>query len=117
MTETLTANSVALNLARLSRDLDEVTDQLEQADRDAVMARESYTMAYARAFLTAEGSMDVRRYVATEQTHAERLAAEAAEQVVRGLRTRRDTIRVRVDVGRSVNAALRIEANVLGVQP
>jgi hypothetical protein len=113
----MTPNEIAAALAKLSRELDDVTVALDTADRDAVNAREDYTMAYAKAFLAADGSMDVRRYVATEQTHDTRLAAEAAEQIVRGLRTRRDTLKVRVDVGRSVNAALKAELATLGGQP
>lgn len=113
----MTPNEIAAQLARLSRELDEITDALNTADREAVEAREAATMAYARAFLTADGAMDVRRYVATEQTHTERLAAEAADQIVRALRAKRDTLKVRIDVGRSANAALKAELATLGVQP
>lgn len=109
-----TPNEVALQLARLARDLEATTTTLDGADMDAVQAKEAYTLAYAKAFLTADGPMDVRRYQATVDSHAERLAAETADQVVRGLRRRVDTLKVRIDVGRSYGSALKAELQALG---
>lgn len=108
----MNANDVALQLARLARDLDACITTLDGADRDSVNAREDYTLAYARAFLAAQGAMDVRKQIAIEKTHAERLAAETADQIVRGLRRRIDSIKTRIDVGRSVGAAVRAEINL-----
>jgi hypothetical protein len=109
----MTPNEVAAGLAQLGRDLDACVRTLDQADRDAVTRREDATLAYARAFLRAEGAMDIRRYQATVDSHAERLAAETAEQIVRGLRRQIDAIKVRVDVGRSVNSALKTELSII----
>lgn len=114
MTGQLTPNSVAAQLAALARDLDAVTLELDTADRDAVIKRENYTVAYARAFLTAEGAMEARKQIAIERTTVERLAAETADQIVRGMRRQIDTIRVRIDVGRSVGTALRAEISLAG---
>lgn len=108
----LTANSVAAQLAKLSRQLDELVSKIGDAETAAVHAREDFTMAQAKAFLTAEGPMDVRKYVAVEATHGERVAAELAEATVRGLRRQIDSVRVRIDVGRSVGAAMRSEASL-----
>jgi hypothetical protein len=109
-----TPNEVALALAKLSRDLDATVHALNTADADCVRKREDFTLAYARAFLRSEGPMEVRKQIATEQTTAERLAAETADQIVRGLRRQVDSLRVRIDVGRSYNAALRAEASLAG---
>lgn len=114
MTGPLTANDVAAHLARLSRQLDELVREIGEADLAAVRAREDYTLTHARAFLTAEGPMDVRRYVAVEATHGQRIAAETAEAVVRGLRRQIESVRLRVDVGRSLGAALRAEVGLAG---
>ena len=114
MTGQMTANDVAANLARLARDLDAVTQALNLADREAVEKREDYTLSLSRAFLATEGSVEQRKHEAITKTHAERLAAETAEAVVRGLRRQVDTIRVRVDVGRSVGTALRAEMSLGG---
>lgn len=110
----MTPNEVALQLASLGRDLDACVRTVDAADRDAVIRREDYTLAHARAFLNAEGPMDIRRYTAIVNSHAERLAAESAEQVVRGLRRQIDAIKVRVDIGRSYGSALKAELTALG---
>lgn len=110
----LTPNSVVMQLASLGRELDEAVERLAQAEQDAVNLREDYTLAQARAFLRAEGAMDFRKHRAIEQTHAERLAAETAEAVVRGLRRQIDSIKTRIDIGRSVGVALRAEIDLTG---
>lgn len=109
MTDVLTHNQIAKTLMGLARELDTTVQQLETADRDMVEKRAAADLAYARAFLNAEGPMDIRRYIATEQTHQRRLDAEVADALVRHLRRRMDALKVRVDTGRSLNAALRAE--------
>lgn len=114
MSGQLTANSVALQLAQLSRDLNNLVVRLDQAERDAVNAREDYTLALAKAFLSTEGPMDVRKHQSIVDTHTERLAAETAEAVVRGIRRQIDSVKVRIDVGRSVGAVVRSEISLAG---
>jgi hypothetical protein len=110
----MTPNDVALALAKLGRDLEATVRSLDQADRDAVNARENYTLALSRAFLKAEGAMDLRKHQSIVETHAERLAAELAEQMVRGLRRQVESIKVRIDIGRSYGSALKAELTALG---
>lgn len=114
MTDQLTPSRVASTLAKLARQLDDLVDAIDDAEKRAVHAREDFTMAYAKAFLSAQGSMDVRKHLATEETHDTRLAAELAEQLVKGIRRQIDTVRMRIDVGRSLGAALRAEASLAG---
>lgn len=109
MTDQLTPNGVVQQLLPLARELAELSEGLDQLEIDAVNAREDYVMAHAKAFLGAEGAMDIRRYTAVEATHHERLAAETAEALVRGRKRQLETLRVRVEVGRSAAAALRAE--------
>lgn len=110
----LTANDVALNLAKLARQLDDLVRAIGHAEIEAVNKREDATLAMSRAFLKAAGPMDVRKHEATVQSHAERLAAETAEALVRGLRRQIDSVRLRVDVGRSLGAAIRAETALAG---
>ena len=104
-----TATEVALNLARLARDLDQTVRALEQADRDATEKRAAYDLAFSRAFLGAQGSMDLRKHESVVETHPQRLAADVADAVVRHLRRQIDATKVRIDVGRSYGAAVRAE--------
>lgn len=115
MSRPLNAHEIASGLSELSRQLDELVAEIGEAERDAVNKREDYTLAYAKAFLAADGSMDIRRHTATEDTHDARLAAELAEQHVRGLRRRIDSVRTRIDVGRSLGAAVRAEVSLGGM--
>jgi hypothetical protein len=108
----LTAQGVADHLASLGRQLDDLVKQIGDAERAAVNGREDYTMAYAQQFLKAQGAMDARKQIAIEHTHDTRLAAELAEAEVRGLRRQIESVRVRIDVGRSVGAAMRAEASL-----
>jgi hypothetical protein len=114
MTQPLTASDVAAQLAKLARQLDELVQEIGWAEVAAVNAREDHTLALSRAFLKAEGPMDIRKHVSIEATHAQRLAAELAEATVRGLRRQIDSVKVRIDVGRSVGAAMWAEVSLAG---
>lgn len=110
----LTSAGIAKQLARLARQLDELVSEVDDAERHAVNAREEYTRSHSRAFLQAEGAMDLRKHTALLDTSDERLAAELAETHVKGLKRRVESIRLRIEIGRSLGAALRAEAGLAG---
>lgn len=112
MTAPMTPNDVALQLARLARDLDEAVRVIHSADRKAVELRAAADLAFSRAFMGAAGSVDARKHTALMKTHDQRLAADVAEEVVRHLRRRIDALKLRIEVGRSVGAAIRAELNL-----
>jgi hypothetical protein len=78
-----------------------------------VKNRHDFTVAQAKAFLTAEGSIQARQAQATLDTAAERVAAELAEAEVRILKSDIRILENRIDVGRSVVGVLRAEAQVV----
>lgn len=96
-------------LAELSRMLDAATSEIAELDEQAVRAKQAHEVAYARAFLTSEGAMDARKQQAVLATDGEKLGAEIAQQKVRACQERIRTIRVQIDVGRSLGAAQRAE--------
>lgn len=108
------SNDVVKQLGALSRQLDEVTQQLNEADVAAVNARETAKLAEAQAFLAAEGSMDMRKNQAIVETHEVRLAADVADALVRGLMRTVRTLQSRIDVGRTYGATLRSEIALSG---
>lgn len=110
-----TPNDVAMHLARLARKLVTLTEQINAADRDAVEKRGAHSLASARAFMAATGSVDARKHTATQETYQQWLDAEVADAIVRGLRRDIDSVKVRIDVGRSMNAAIRAELSLAGV--
>lgn len=113
MTET-TLNGVAARLADLSRQLDKATGDAYVLDEKAVRARHAFEIAFSRAFLTSDGPMDVRKHKAVLATEALRLDADIADQVLRACRGRIATIKVQIETGRSLSAALRAEVSLAG---
>ena len=105
---------IAARLADLSRQLDKATSDADMLDSRAVAARHAFEIAYSRAFLTAEGSMDMRKHKAVLETAEQRLDAELADQVLRACRTRIATIKTQIETGRSLSAALRAEVSLAG---
>jgi hypothetical protein len=105
---------IAARLSDLSRQLDKATSGADVLDRKAVTTRHAYELAYSRAFLSAEGAMDVRKHKAVLATATEKLDAEIAEQVLRACRGRIATIKVQIETGRSLSAAMRAEVSLAG---
>lgn len=110
----MTLGDVAERLAGLSRDLDKQTGEAERLDAKAVRARHAYEIAFANAFLRSTGSVDARKHHSVIATDAEKLEAEIADQVLRACRARISTIKVQIETGRSLSAALRAEVSLAG---
>ncbi len=115
----ISPNQVVLNLLELSRQLQQLSDNLDELELEAVHAKEAHTVAYARAFLDTSQytgkapSVDVRKQQALLDTSNERLAAEIAEAKVRAAKNQISTLKVRIDVGRSAAALVRAEADLM----
>lgn len=69
-----TPNDVVLGLMKLSRRLDEVLVELNDADEEATRLRGQHTVANSAAFMEAAGSMDIRKHKAIIATHDLRFA-------------------------------------------
>jgi len=106
----VTPTTVVQNLLQLARELADATTKLARVEKDAVVARENYSLAYSKELLKSDGSnAEIRKAAAITETHTERIAAELAEAEVRILKEEIWTIKTRIDVGRSAAAALRAE--------
>lgn len=105
---------VVLQLAELSRQLGDATQELNEADVAAVNAREAAKLAEAKAFLSAQGSVDARRSHALIDTADLRLQAGVADALVRGLQQTLKTLHTRIDVGRTYAATIRSEISLAG---
>ena len=108
-------NSVVKRLGELSRMLDAATLEAAQLDEAAVRAKARHEVEYARAYLTGEGSVEDRKQAAKLATEREALDADIAAQRLRACQERIRTLRVQIDVGRSLNAAQRSEWAASGV--
>lgn len=96
-------------LAELSRLLDTATTDIAAFDEEAVRAKSLYEVAYARAFLNAIGSMDVRKQIAILETQDDSLTYELAQMKVRACRERIRTLGVQIEVGRSIASATKTQ--------
>jgi hypothetical protein len=108
-------NEIASNLIQLSRELDAGVRQLRELDRRAVDAECEHEVAFARAFLSAEGSVEARKYTATIAVKDEKHASLIAGQLVRSQREAIRAIQTRIEVGRTLSATVRSEIALAGV--
>ena len=111
-TPDITPDSVLREMARLSRQLDAEGARIRGLVLDAVRKRHAYTIAYAKALVSADGSnAEIRKAQATLATEQELLAAVLAEAELDIVRSDiRDILHRRVDVGRSVFSFVKSEA-------
>lgn len=105
----LTPHDVMATLESISKDIQAHTDELSQLDEECVRARVKHKVAYARAFLSIEGPMDVRRFTADLETRTTLLETELADQKHRACQQALKALRDRLEVGRSISALVRME--------
>lgn len=98
-------------LAELSRMLDAATTEIAILDEEAVRAKASYEVAFARAFLDNQGSMDLRKQIAIYETRDENLVYEIAQQKLRACKERIRTLAIQIEVGRSLASAHKTQFN------
>jgi hypothetical protein len=109
-----TPHEVVANLSALTEELRRTVAAFRAAERDAAEKRHAADMAESRAFLTADGAMDLRRH--TARVAADRVEGDAlvAEALVRVLRAEIRSIETRIEVGRTYGATVRAELKTLG---
>ena len=107
----ITANSAVMEMARLSRQLDELGFRLKAAEREAVNTEHRYRVEKAKALLAVdEGTVPEREAKSLLATQEQRLAAKLAAGELSILRKEIQIAETRIDVGRSVVGVLRMEA-------
>jgi len=107
-------NAAALRLGQRLDELHKVIESLRDAEQDAISKRMDADISESKAFLTAEGSMDIRRHKARVDTEQIEFQALAAEAHVRHLVRLMKEAQARVDAGRTYSADLRAELQTIG---
>ena len=105
----LTPASIIENLAKISTALENQAKEVAKLDEEAVRKRHAQKMAYAKAFIEYDGTVDQRKLLAEMYTEQLSLDADLAEQVLRAGRETLRVMRDRLDVGRSLGAIMRME--------
>lgn len=108
-TDGVSSQALVRRFIELSHLLDKATDELDQLDEAAVVAKRDHRVGYARAFLATQGPMDMRTQTAISLTADEWFAWELADQKLRACKERVRTLRDQLDIARSLSAALRSE--------
>jgi phage shock protein A len=106
---TPTANEVVIMLAQLGRDLDNKQHEIARLDEDAVRAKARYEVSFARSFIAAAGAEGLRKQTAVLETELQKLDMDIADQKLRAAREAIRVLRDRLDIGRSLNSAIRSE--------
>ena len=100
------SHAIALErLAELSRMLDAATSEAAVLDEEAVRAKASYEVAFARAFIENAGSMDLRKQISAFETREQSLEMELAAMRLRACKERIRTLHTQIEVGRSLASA------------
>lgn len=114
MTAPATANQVVANLSELTRELRDKTSAYRSAELNAAEKRHAADMVESRAFLTADGAMDIRKHIARVAVDRPENDALVAEALVRVLRAEIRSIETRIEVGRTYGATVRAELKTVG---
>lgn len=110
-----TASEVVQNLSALTEELRVKTSAYRSAERDAAIKRHAADLAESRAFLAADGAMDMRKHTARVQAEHAEGEALVAEALVRVLKAELRAIETRIEVGRTYGATVRAELRTLGI--
>lgn len=100
-------------LATIYDELEEAINKVEAAELDAADKRATFDLAYAKAFLNADGPMDIRKYKAVVETMNLRITADVADAAVKTLVRRYRAVDKKVDSARTAASAHKTELNAL----
>jgi hypothetical protein len=103
----LTPTDVERRLIGLSQEIDSAHEALVEAEHGFQQAKAKHEIEYARAFMQAEGPMDVRRYTAVLRTERYRLELAIAEASQKAARENVWRLRTHSDLARSVGTLVR----------
>lgn len=112
----MSPTQIALALSRLSRALEDLSQEQGPLEKDAVEKRETYILEYAKIFLGEEGNNEERKQATLRRTHDIRLAAELAETLVKMHIQKISTLRKRIDIARSASALVRAEIDLANIR-
>ena len=102
-------NDVVRKLVILSQQLDAAQSEAAELGDAAVRAEGRAKVGFAKAFLSGDGSMEVRKHAALLATAEQQLDAAIANEKARAARERISVLRSQVEIARSIGAAQRAE--------
>ena len=109
----LTKEQIISHLAHLGKQLEESVNLLKAAEYDYAVKQFKADATYAANYLNTVGTVEERKRRAFIQSADELKSASVAEAHVKYVRVLVRSIETRVEIGRSYNAALRAEIELL----
>lgn len=110
----MTPRTLLDNLGSLSRRLDDAQADLAKAEDEAARSKHAADLTDAKAFLAAEGAVEVRKRKAFVETETHHLTAAVAEAGVKAARSALAVLRTKIDVGRTLVSAAKSEQQASG---
>jgi hypothetical protein len=105
----LNAQEIVTQLTELTTELKTTVTELADLDELAVRAEWKERQAYAQAFMSMNGSMEIRKQQSILDTSGLTLERELADMRVRAAKARIKYLEVAFDAIRSISAARRAE--------
>lgn len=112
----LNPNDIARGLIKLGKALDELVKEYRDFGDAVAEAKRAAEVAYAEAYMRAEGTVEDRKQAAILASADARYDAELAERKVAGCREAIRAVHARIEVGRTLSATTRDEMRLSGVQ-
>lgn len=112
----MTPLQVVKHLGELTGLLDRTVGALKVAEKNAAEKRHAADLAESRAFLSADGAMELRKHTARVASAQQEGDALVAEALVRVLRQEIRAIDTRIEVGRTMSATIRSELKTIGYE-
>lgn len=109
-----TPNEIAKGLIHLSKELDALVGEYKDLGGAAAEAKRDAEVAYSRAYMSTEGTVEERKQAAVEQTADTRYVADLAERRVTACREAIRALHARIEVGRTLSATTRDEMRLAG---
>lgn len=110
----MTPNEIARGLIALGRSLDTLVTEYRDLGEQAANAKRDAEVAYADAFMRAEGTVEERKQAAILASADARYAAELAERKTAGCREAIRALHARIEIGRTLSATTRDEMRLAG---
>lgn len=104
-----TFENVVETLSEISREFAELIEDIGDIDYELEQAKHEEKMAFARTFMSLNGSMELRKQQSILDAERESLDVVIATAKMRAAKSRMDYLRMAFDAARSINAAKRSE--------
>lgn len=105
----LTPAAIVATFAKLAKEIEEKALEIDHLDAEFTAYKVNYQTAFAKAFLSATGAENQKRYTAVDATDAELWDMEVTEQKLRAAKEALKVLRDRLEIGRSMSAIMRME--------